>query len=124
MNDLEYSRDKYETQHEVKSFYRFLIKSTANAAAALRRYRTEKDLEAQEEFKSWVDSPLTVFYFNKFKKSDNVSKPDIFEDEDAPPNMNDASFEECKKVYFRIIQLQEDLGHTSLESLNRGRRQV
>jgi hypothetical protein len=34
------------------------------------------------------------------------------------------SLKECKKVFFKIQKLQEEIGHTSLESLKRGNRQI
>lgn len=118
----EYSSEKYETQHEVKSYYRFLIGVTLEAGESLNQYRTTGKLEHQTEFKNKVDA-VTYFYFNKFSKADNVEKPEILDVDDIP-NMTEASFNDCKEVYFQILKLQEELGHTSLESLKRGRRQV
>lgn len=117
------SNDKnYEAEDDITALHRFLIRNTVNAGLNLTKLRSTKKTESQEKFKDSVDG-LTQFYFFKFDKSD-LEKPKILQNEETPPDMTEKDVNECKKVYFKIMELQDDLGHTTLESLQKGRREV
>jgi len=114
--------DNYKAEDDITAFHRFLIRNTVNAARNLSKLRQTRNSKYQERFKGSVDG-LTQFYFFKFSKG-NVEKPEILQDKSTPPDMTEETVKDCKKVYFKIMELQDDLGHTTLESLQKGRREV
>jgi len=112
----------YKAEDNLTRFHTFLIKKSIKAADSLTNLRRTGNKTYQEKFKAAVSS-LTQFYFFKFNKAD-VEKPDTLEDEEVPPDMTSFDLKECKKVYFKIMEVQDDLGHTTLENLQKGRREV
>jgi len=112
----------YKAEDNLTRFHTFLIKKSVKAADNLTSLRRTGNKKYQERFKAAVES-LTQFYFFKFNKAD-VEKPETLQDEEVPPDMTSVDLKKCKKVYFKIMEVQDDLGHTTLEKLQRGRREV
>jgi hypothetical protein len=116
-------RDNHVQTDDLTTLHTFFVKNTVKAAKNLNNLRKSSSPEAQSDFKSAV-SGLTQFYFRKFGKADGVEEPDLFEEVDNPPDMNKESVETCKNVFFRIMEVQEELGHTTIEEVKPGRRNV
>lgn len=107
---------------DLSALHKFLVENTVSAAKRLNQLRKAPDQRAQEGFKSSVDG-LTQFYFYKYKKTD-VEKPELFQKNTTPPNMISKDLSKCKKIYFSIRQVQDELGHTTLENIKPGRRNL
>lgn len=125
MSKRQYEYEKQQSG-ESRALHRGILRYTVETIDSLRDLESRNDLEAQDQFKDNVNG-LSKFYYEKFTKQGvDVERPEVMEDDEleGPADLNQASFKECKKVFFKIQELQEEIGHTSLESLKRGNRQI
>ena len=120
-----YEYEKEQTEFESRVYYGQLLENTAEAIASLSDYEYTGDPKYQHKFHDRVNK-LVKLYWTKFEGESDVELPDIIIDEevDGPRNMNEVDFIECKKVFFRIQELQREIGHTKIESLKKGNRVI
>jgi len=119
---------EYEKQQsgEVQAYHRGMLRYTVETIDSLKDLESRNDIEAQQRFKDNVNG-LAKFYYYRFNKQGvDVERPEIIEDEelDGPADLTSADVSECKKVFYKIQKLQDELGHTTVESLKRGNRQI
>jgi len=121
-----YEYEKQQTEFESRAYLRGLLRYTVESIDSLNKLNTAETPETQKEFKENVDG-LAKFYYFKFNKNGvEIDRPGEMEDSelDGPADLTDATVRDCKKVFYRIMELQEELGHTSLESLKKGNRVI
>lgn len=126
MADRNYEYEKQQADIESKAYLRGLLRYTVESIDSLRELNASNSVEVQQEFKSNVDG-LSKFYYFKFSKTGvDVERPEEMEDEEleGPADLTGKSVRDCKKIFYRIMELQEELGHTSLESMSRGNRRI
>lgn len=126
MSNRNYEYEKQQTDFESQAYLRGLLRYTVQSIDSLRELNSTGSVEAQQEFKSNVDG-LKYFYYFKFNKNGvDIERPEVMEDEElgGPADLTKESLTDCKKVFHKIMELQEELGHTSLESMKRGNRRI
>ena len=125
MPDREYEYEKTETEFESQAYLRGLLRTTVLAIDSLGDAEQAENTENQRKFKSNVNK-LAKFYYFKFDETDEVNRPDELKNKDlgGPENLTSKGMKEVKKVFFRIQELQKELGHTKLESMKHGNRVI
>jgi len=109
---------------------RYFIQRMLRANKALRRakYAMKNNdptinetgqVEEIEVFRIELEN-LVEFYYNRYEyiKKD---KPGIMPDN---PELDDYSFNELKKLYYEVIDMQERLGHTTIEGREYKKRSI
>lgn len=122
--DREYEYEKHESDYESKAYLRGLLRYTVQSIDSLNKLEASSNPEHQDEFKRNV-SGLAKFYFFKFEKTD-VDRPEHLEadDYDGPTSLVNSPVSEVKEIFYSVMRVQEELGHTKLESMKRGRRRI
>lgn len=119
--------DNYSIGKDIQGYYRGLVElrwqagqKLSLARKALKRPQNQLgetgEPEEIEEFRRMLNQ-LIDQYFYKFGRRKDVEKPKCIKDESYPPDVEDAvdyTFEDCEKIYYKISELQEKLGHTSI----------
>jgi len=126
MSNRKYEYEKQQTNFESQLYLRGLLRYTVKSIDSLRELNATDSVEAQNEFKSNVDGLSKFYYFKFSKKGVDIDRPTVLEDEElgGPADLTKKSVKDCKKVFYKIMELQEELGHTSLEGLKRGNRVI
>lgn len=125
MVDRDYEYEKNETEFESQAYLRGLLRTTVLSIDSLGDAESQASGEQQRKFKNNVNK-LAKFYYFKFDENDDVERPEELENKElgGPANLSKKNMKEVKKVFFRIQELQKELGHTKLESLQRGNRVI
>lgn len=122
----------YEFSEDDKRFLRYLIRLRMETSKAMflaedsigqpGQINIDQTGQVKEIklFKRRLNQLLEQYYW-RFDKRNDVDRPDSLEDntEEGMPRVDNLEFKECKKVYYRIAELQEKLGHTTIESKER-----
>jgi len=124
LSERNYEYEKQKTDLESRAYLRGLLEGTSRSIDALSSLESDARAGKQTEFKQAVNK-LTKYYYYKFDDSD-VERPEIIENAelDGPANITNKPVSEVKKVFFRIMQLQQELEHTKIEGLDRGNRVI
>lgn len=125
MNKRNYEYEKQKTG-ELQAYHRGMMRYTVETIDSLKDLESRNNIDDQERFKDNVNG-LAKFYYYRFNKQGvDVERPDVMEDDelDGPANLTTASVKDCKKIFYKIQKLQDELGHSTLESLKRGNRQI
>lgn len=124
--------DNYSFRQDDKQFLRYLIRLRQRASKAMfmceeaiqtpgqPNVSASGELEELKLFKRTLNQ-LLVDYYWRFEKRKDVDRPNALQEsvESGIPRVDDLNFTECRKVFYRIAELQEKLGHTSIESKER-----
>jgi len=125
MPERDYEYEKQKTEFESQAYLRGLLRVTVQSIDALGDYESELSDQNSHDFKENVNK-LSKFYYFKFNAADDTDRPSQMKDEDVggPADLTNCEMKEVKKVFYSILELQEELGHTKLESLKRGNRVI
>lgn len=129
-----YSREKYRVEHDMLEYYRGILEARMMCANTLNQYRgvqnglSTDDLEeemqnrkdTEEMFKHYLDLYFDLVRY-KFQKADKTDKPEFTEEMDSVYGIE---MENAIKLYHRCNELLEELEITSMENLDKGRRQI
>ena len=125
MAERNYEYEKQKAESEIQAYHRGLLRYTVACVESLNDYQVENKREDQNRFKKNLNG-LVKMYWRKFDLVDDLDLPVELEDEDqyGPKNVNGLDMNKCEKIFYKIQELQEELGHTKLESLKRGNRVI
>lgn len=105
----------------IKRYVVFLVKKRVEVTDKFQEAKKSR-IESKErlEFKQNLQE-FYELYFSKFNNRDDVERPgwaekEILNDVKVPEDVTEMNWQRSKALYYIVCQLQEKLGHTTIES--------
>lgn len=112
------SRDNWSMDQDLKAYVRHVVNLRVKTGQMLSELDGQV-VSDQSEFNKHL-SELYQLYFNKFQNRDDVNRPGFAEDQvlgqTFPKDVRKLNDQQKKALYYRIAELQEKLGHTTISS--------
>lgn len=113
---------------------RYLIKTRLETSKALRNAKqslktgnltiNEKGQPQEIElFRTYLEH-LVEWYYRRTEYIEEKTDEEVDEILPDKPELDEYSFEELKEIYYKIIEMQEALGHTTIENREYKKRDI
>lgn len=124
-NERNYDYKKVKANQNLPRHHTLLLRVTAETVEALSKYEEKPSRLNQAKFKTKLNR-LVKLYWAKFSQTDEVEMPDFILRKNVPGPVNTTKIgvKKCKQIFYKIQELQEELEHTKIESMDRGDRMI
>lgn len=120
VNQTSGKTENWSVDKEIPAYLRYLVNQRVRAGQLMSQNRRNDLSEEDKEVFRQILSELYELYFNKFELRKDVNRPNYAEKENygsqIPVDVYDLNWQQCIALYYRVAELQEKLGHTTIAS--------